>query len=320
MATSEPSASPSGFSCVTRMKRSASRSSRRISSRDAVVSVAAGAGSRPGLPVDQLGQAHPALDAVVVDEVERRRVLERSSLATRRWRKPWAERRPSSEASRADRGRRARSRRRGHGEGLGWSYGGHGDETDARVLQVRRDGVAEHLPHGLVDPADDGRSASYPCEVFERGHHALDRAPCGKRASSQPSRRSAASSSAERGPGRERGQQRRALPAVLVADLGHGRAHALAQMRLDRTRAPCAWPSGFRRRGSAGRSAGRRRSRPAPGCVYSSSRSTLRVAIDLEHVAFLDVLEVLEHDAALLARRDLLTSSWKRRSEAISPS
>src|ERR1700761_24367 len=79
IATSEPIASPSGFSWATTTSRPASRSSERTRSR-AERSPLAVTGLLLGLAlllVDQLRDAHPLVHRVVVLEGERRRVLER---------------------------------------------------------------------------------------------------------------------------------------------------------------------------------------------------------------------------------------------------
>src|SRR5664279_4122495 len=79
MATSEPRASPSGFSWVTTISFWAPRSSLRISSRSdrlPLVVIVAPLEVLRDLGVEQLADAHPAIDGVVVLEGERRRVLE----------------------------------------------------------------------------------------------------------------------------------------------------------------------------------------------------------------------------------------------------
>ena len=74
IATSEPSASPSGFSCVASTKRSrvAELGEHLRARRRGAVRAA----HSPTLPLEQLVDAQAALDRVVVDEVQRRRVLE----------------------------------------------------------------------------------------------------------------------------------------------------------------------------------------------------------------------------------------------------
>ena len=70
IATSEPSASPSGFSCVTRRKRSFWRTASRTCSR-----VPAVGGAHRVLLGEQLLDVHRAVGRLVVDERQRRRAL-----------------------------------------------------------------------------------------------------------------------------------------------------------------------------------------------------------------------------------------------------
>src|ERR1035437_863358 len=80
IATSEPSASPSGFSCVTTTSFSAARSSSSTRSRSdrspfsAIFGLPADRRLAPG--VQQLGDSHPAVDRRVIFEADRRRMLE----------------------------------------------------------------------------------------------------------------------------------------------------------------------------------------------------------------------------------------------------
>src|SRR5439155_5563410 len=79
--------------------------------------------------------------------------------------------------------------------------------------------------------------------------------------------------------------------------------------------APCACPSASRSRGSGAQRRGCRRSRRCPRAMALARRSRRRRLevgaldlarlVDLEHVAFLHVVEAVEQDAALEALLDL---------------
>src|SRR5437764_6855386 len=147
VARSDPSASPSGFSCVTTRKRSCRRSASAIAFRSVVCVIVV----RREL-VDQAGHSHAALDRGIVLEGQLR-----GSLQPELSRKPRLEdavrglepleARPllpaRTEHAHID-GRVAQVRSR--------LDGGNGDEADSRVLELGNC-LREHLPHRLVDAA-----------------------------------------------------------------------------------------------------------------------------------------------------------------------
>ena len=317
IATSEPSASPSGFSWVTSRKRSASRSSARTSPGTPSCRWPPAPSSPPGLPVEQLGHAHPAVDGVVVGELQRRRVLERSSPATRRCRKPWAERRPSSEASRA----------------VGVAEHAH---VHARMAQVGAgpDTVTVTNPTRgsfrsvAMASLSTCRTASSTRRM--RRAHPIHGGPRQKPRRARRARPpgSGRRASARRGrPPRRAGAwtRRRARPSASPAASGPGgrprrrRAEALAQMRLDRGEllALGLQASGVREvqvDHQDGDEAGRLRLR------LRELALDLAGLVGLEHVALLHVLEVPSTMPHSKPAATSPTSSLKRRRLAISPS
>src|SRR6266540_3434031 len=151
-ASSDPSASPSGFSCVVMRKRSWSR----IASATAVSSLAVVWGEF----IDQLGHADPAL--------YRRIVLEGQlwgSFEPQFTRDPRLQHR----VSRLQAGERLRAlalrAEDGHEDARVPQVGrrldsGHGDEPDARILELS-DSFGQHLPDRLVDAAHSLGHARY---------------------------------------------------------------------------------------------------------------------------------------------------------------
>src|SRR3954451_1795098 len=142
VASSDPSASPSGFSCVTTRNFSLSLSAAVIAWRSLIFG---------GQLVDQAAHAHTALDRRIVFEGQLRGSLH--SQLTRQPRLQQAVRCPQSAQRRrplllvpehADVDRRVPE------IGCGDDRG-HGDEPDPRVLQLRQR-LREDLPHRLVDP------------------------------------------------------------------------------------------------------------------------------------------------------------------------
>src|SRR5262245_40840284 len=101
--------------------------------------------------------------------------------------------------------------------------------------------------------------------------------------------------------GDDRDRDRRALPRVLVIDLGHRDLHAVAQAVDDRAQ---------HRALRLQRAALRHEELEADGCGVHTTIVALRTSdfllfVRLDHVARLQVLEVGEPDAALEARLDL---------------
>src|SRR5437588_7458376 len=148
MATSEPRASPSGFSCVTAISFSAERSSSSTCSR-VERRPFSGIGLRRG--VQQRRDAHASVDRLVVLKRQGGRALERQL-----GRDPALE----EAVSRAQpvQGGRAHRLLAEHADvypGMAqvWAglYSGHGHKSDARVLQILRDGLTEHSSHRLID-------------------------------------------------------------------------------------------------------------------------------------------------------------------------
>ena len=92
IASSEPSASPSGFSCETTTKRSCSRSASATACRSRRVIFVSGE------LVDQAGHAHAALDRRIVSKASWGVRFIRSSRARRLWRRPCAASSPCSVA------------------------------------------------------------------------------------------------------------------------------------------------------------------------------------------------------------------------------
>src|SRR5712692_9245094 len=143
IASSEPSASPSGFSCVVTAKRSCVRSASATACRSLIVCVGCEL-------IDQLGHAHAALDRRIVLERQLRSPLQgelaaesRLQQAVRRL-EPLERRTPPLLApEHADEDARVAQ----VGRGLD---AGNRDQTDARVLQLWH-GLREHLLHEVVD-------------------------------------------------------------------------------------------------------------------------------------------------------------------------
>ena len=235
IAASEPSASPSGFSCVVSTNCSASRSSSSMRSRAARAPFAPLIGGSSASSSSSSAMRKPRSDGVVVAELERRRVLE-PQLAGH----PLLE-----EAVRRAAGRPGERRRVAlvpeHGDedarmAQVWRCldSSHGDEPDTRVLELMGDRVREDLLDGLVDPTHPLR-LGHPIasRSFHDASRRSTRTPCGKRASRKRPTPSAISSARRAEPGDERHRERRALPGVLLADLGDRGPDAVAQVRLD---------------------------------------------------------------------------------------
>src|SRR3954451_3357204 len=147
MPTSEPSASPSGFSWVTSTKRCAERISARTCSREEVPPFSLIAGH---LAQDLL-DARGALGGVVIDELEGGRALHPQLAAHARLQDPVGGLQPRQRrlallvgAQDAD----EHPRMAQVGTRL---YVGDGHESDAGVLEVLKNCVAQHLAHRLVD-------------------------------------------------------------------------------------------------------------------------------------------------------------------------
>src|ERR671930_3244 len=152
IASSEPSASPSGFSCVVIRKRSLSR----IASATAVSSLAVVWGEF----IDQLGHADPALDRRIVLECQLRGPFQvqlardarlqdcvrRLQAGDRLRALPLRAQYRDEDARVAEVGRRFHS--------------GDSDKADTRILQ-QTDGLGQHLPDRLVDPAHSIRHGGY---------------------------------------------------------------------------------------------------------------------------------------------------------------
>src|SRR5438105_4852831 len=147
IATSDPSASPSGFSCVTTISFCAERSSSRAWSRAERFPFS----GITDLPVDQPRDAVRPLDRLVVLEHQRRRALEgqlggdHALEETMGGTQP-LERRCSGRLVAEDAHVHARMSQ--IWAGLDCS---HCHKTDARILQILGDRVAEHSTHRLID-------------------------------------------------------------------------------------------------------------------------------------------------------------------------
>src|SRR6476646_6655842 len=150
----DPSASPSGFSCVTSRKRSWLRIASATAARSAVggVLIVVGVVGPGSEVVDQLRHPHPLLDGRIVFEGELRSPLELElvrdlGLEDAARRRQAAERRVALPRAPAhadvDRGVLEVSRR---------GHAGHGHEADPRVLEIRQR-LGQHLPDRLVDAA-----------------------------------------------------------------------------------------------------------------------------------------------------------------------
>src|SRR5262249_27184153 len=144
----DPSASPSGFSCVTTMKRSCDRSASTTSwSSRSVIS-----GQVVYEVVDQLRHANPALDRRIVFERELRRSLQRELArdtrldVTLRARKPFHRRLPLSLVAEDGHIDTSLAEVRRHIDS------GHGDERDAGILHARQV-FGDHCADELIDAA-----------------------------------------------------------------------------------------------------------------------------------------------------------------------
>src|SRR4051794_32038096 len=187
MPTSEPSASPSGFSCVTRAKRCAPRISSRTCSREEAPPFSL-IGAH--LPQDLL-DARGALGGVVVDELQRRRALHPQLSAHPRLQDAVGGLQPRQRrlallvrSEHAD----EHPRMAQVGTRL---YVGDGHESDAGVLEVLKNCVAQHLAHRLVDATHARAHANSSKDATVRSIRELS----GKRSRTCRSTRSTASSS-----------------------------------------------------------------------------------------------------------------------------
>src|SRR5262249_43316632 len=149
----DPSASPSGFSCVTRRKRSCARIASATRARSVVgVFIVVLGWLVGGEVVDQLRHPHPTLDRLIVFEGELRGPLELELVRDRRLEDAVR----SCEASQ----RRVAlllSAEDADVDGRVAEIGGRGDprdrdEPDPRVLELG-DGFGQHLADRLVDAA-----------------------------------------------------------------------------------------------------------------------------------------------------------------------
>ena len=301
IATSEPSASPSGFSCVS--EEEALGLAQIPEHEVAVAARAVGAHASPS------GRARRAARRCACRGPSSRRRGTRASgcascaarAAMRRWRKPCAERSPSRVGSRS-----AVVAEHAHVHARMaqvWAgvHTGHGHKSDARVLEVLGDRRAS--TSRTASSTRRIRSdviASPPSRSFDgRQRCARPARPPGSDASSQRSTLSAIRSSerrssrpawpprasrAARGPG-DRSRRRPAPKRVCSCALTDASSLRLP-FRLPAS-GKCRWIS---RTEDEGRRAHFELALDLPGLV------------DLEHVALLDVGEVREHDAALEAR------------------
>src|SRR5215831_10235792 len=146
-ASSDPSASPSGFSCVTTRKRSCCRSASAIAFRSVVCVIVV----RREL-VDQAGHAHAALDRRIVLEGQLRGSLQPELAGDSRLENPVRGFQPEEGVLLlATRAEHAHVDRGATQVGSGVDPG-HRDEADSRVLQLR-ERFREYVPHCLVHPA-----------------------------------------------------------------------------------------------------------------------------------------------------------------------
>src|SRR5579862_242925 len=154
VASSDPSASPSGFSCVVTRNRPCARSASATVTSSLVVW---------GELIDQLCHAHAALD--------RRIVLERQlrgSLHSQLAREPRLQQSVRSGEPCQRRPALARRAEHAHPDRRVTEIGRRvdardGDEADARILQLRKR-LGEHLAHGLVDAS---HSLTHGCLVWQ---------------------------------------------------------------------------------------------------------------------------------------------------------
>src|SRR3954451_12138519 len=177
--------------------------------------------------------------------------------------------------------------------------GGHGHESDSGVLQVLSDGVRQHLPHGLVDPAHPLRRAH--ANASRSLHEAIRRStrtPCGSRASSQRSRASQWSAASPWRPAHTDASSVERCQAswwATSATATPKRCWSPALTALSSARLAFKDPA-------SGKNNSMRRT-----ATNASAMACLQGALDLlglehlEHVALLDVLVVAQDDAALEA-------------------
>ena len=182
--------------------------------------------------------------------------LSRSSAATRRCRKPCAESRPARLSARVSLVAEHAHVHAGVAQVGACLDGGHGDEPDARVLELLGDGVAEDGPNRLVDATHATAAhptprigSAYPDASLvssiasRRGHPRRSstettirstRTPCGSRSSSQRSTRSTAVAERRQVAAHERRGQRAALPQVLWPVSATATPEPRLQLRLHR--------------------------------------------------------------------------------------
>src|SRR5579862_1110352 len=161
IATSEPSASPSGFSWVTTISLLAERSSSSACSRlERFPFSGTWTAVHVGPTIEQFGEPSRALHRLVVLEFERGGVLElqlarQSSLEEAMGRTQALEAGGSTRLVSEHAHIHARVAEISAG-----LHGSHSHESDSGILQVRGDRVAEHLAHRLIDATHS--SASHP--------------------------------------------------------------------------------------------------------------------------------------------------------------
>ena len=243
IANSEPSASPSGASCEVTTKRSFSRRAAATACMSVWVDICL----RGAELVDDLRQlASPRSIAGSYSNVSDRRPS-RAELASDLRLEHAVRRLQAGERARllllvpehAHEDRRLRQVfRRPDAR--------HRDEADPRVLQ-RRQGIREHLPHGLVRPSSDAqrspgtttsrsaRMSSHSCDPRYRSTASSERLELGMLA---------------RRAGHREG---RALPEIVVVDLGHRGPEALVQLAPSPTARASACPSASPTPGSGAR-------------------------------------------------------------------
>ena len=226
MPSSEPSASPSGFSCVVSSSLSALRAARD----DLLVSGGDAHRRPPSSSVIRM----PAVDRLVVDELERRRPLHSQLAADRLLEEAVRGRQPRQRLARSASSPSTLTYTRA------WRRSGL-VSTEVTVTKPMRGSFSPRrsVPRGPPGPPRSpcacGRAILVPCRSSCRHdaafHADVPSGNCARRSA----RRSAARSSQRGGVAAdERGGQPRALPQVVVVGLGHRRAEALLQLRLQR--------------------------------------------------------------------------------------
>ena len=178
-------------------------------------------------PSEDLGDAHARVDRRVVGELSVGVCLRRSSWATRRCRKPWAERKPARLASRSSSVPSTETNTRAcRRSGLVF--------TAVTVTNPTRGSLRSCVTASLKTALTASSTrrilseAMLPPKVLDRSHVALETCPVRMTVEHEALHPVQCALELVQRAGGQRGRQRGPLPEVLVVDLGHRRAETPA--------------------------------------------------------------------------------------------